>query len=254
MSPNTSEILNYASVAATALKDASNAASIPFLGIVCELSLVIIPMIKETKLRKERCTRIANHIHRLLCIVGALYVSGAVEEPSVLGTVKQLVESLHKTVTCLQAHSDAGKFKRLWKQADSASKLRGCERDLEIALQTFQMRHLAGLATSIADFSADIESRHQQLLELVSAQSSDADINSGVSNSISWERSVGSFSLLPSQPHIFHGRDAEVNMILRSLIHEFGRIPILGPGGMGKTTLALRIFHEVSVTERYWAR
>ncbi|KAJ7772801.1 hypothetical protein B0H14DRAFT_2632271 [Mycena olivaceomarginata] len=47
-----------------------------------------------------------------------------------------------------------------------------------------------------------------------------------------------SFSMLPSKPKIFYGRQSEVETIMKMLNQESPRIAILGGGGMGKTSLA----------------
>ena len=57
---------------------------------------------------------------------------------------------------------------------------------------------------------------------------------------------------LPAKPRIFHGRNGLVEDISRLLCEEkSSRLCILGPGGMGKTSLALTILHSPVVQARY---
>ncbi|KAJ6605247.1 P-loop containing nucleoside triphosphate hydrolase protein [Mycena vulgaris] len=57
--------------------------------------------------------------------------------------------------------------------------------------------------------------------------------------------------MLPSEPKIFHGREAELADILKLFMQETPRIAILGAGGMGKTSLARAALHHPTVAGRY---
>ncbi|KAJ6472858.1 P-loop containing nucleoside triphosphate hydrolase protein, partial [Mycena vitilis] len=56
---------------------------------------------------------------------------------------------------------------------------------------------------------------------------------------------------LPSEPKIFHGREVELADILQLLSCETPRIALLGPGGMGKTSLAKAVLHHPDISTRY---
>ncbi|KAJ7622069.1 P-loop containing nucleoside triphosphate hydrolase protein, partial [Roridomyces roridus] len=59
---------------------------------------------------------------------------------------------------------------------------------------------------------------------------------------------------LPAKPQIFRGRTAEVQDLLDSLRQGSSHVAILGPGGMGKTSLAKAVLHHPDVVARYAAR
>lgn len=63
--------------------------------------------------------------------------------------------------------------------------------------------------------------------------------------------SSSSFSLLPSEPKVFHGRQEELVEIVDILSRESPRVAILGAGGMGKTSLARAVLHHTDVLARY---
>ncbi|KAJ7459384.1 P-loop containing nucleoside triphosphate hydrolase protein, partial [Mycena latifolia] len=56
---------------------------------------------------------------------------------------------------------------------------------------------------------------------------------------------------LPSQPKIFHGRESELEDIVKMLNGESPRIAILGAGGMGKTSLARAALHHQDIAAKY---
>jgi Cdc6-like AAA superfamily ATPase len=60
-----------------------------------------------------------------------------------------------------------------------------------------------------------------------------------------------SFSMLPSKPKIFHGRESELDSIIKILTAASARIAILGAGGMGKTSLARAALHHPDVVSKY---
>ncbi|KAJ7588831.1 P-loop containing nucleoside triphosphate hydrolase protein, partial [Mycena floridula] len=60
--------------------------------------------------------------------------------------------------------------------------------------------------------------------------------------------------LLPGSPKIFHGRESELEHIfdvLCSSLDAGAQIAILGPGGIGKSTLALAVVHADKVLAKY---
>jgi Cdc6-like AAA superfamily ATPase len=60
--------------------------------------------------------------------------------------------------------------------------------------------------------------------------------------------------MLPPAPHIFHGRESELREVVDLLKGDSPRIAILGPGGMGKTSLAQAALHHVDVAAKYSER
>ncbi|KAJ7182272.1 hypothetical protein C8R43DRAFT_869007, partial [Mycena crocata] len=56
---------------------------------------------------------------------------------------------------------------------------------------------------------------------------------------------------LPSEPKILHGRESALSDIVQLFEREAPRIVILGPGGMGKTTLARAALHHPEISNRY---
>jgi Cdc6-like AAA superfamily ATPase len=63
--------------------------------------------------------------------------------------------------------------------------------------------------------------------------------------------SSASFSMLPSKPKIFHGRESEMEHIRKILSQESPRVAILGGGGMGKTSLARAVLHHPDTSAKF---
>ncbi|KAJ7362704.1 hypothetical protein DFH08DRAFT_683673, partial [Mycena albidolilacea] len=59
---------------------------------------------------------------------------------------------------------------------------------------------------------------------------------------------------LPASPKIFHGRESELEDLVKILCVDPARVAILGPGGMGKTTLAMAALHHPKVANKYQTR
>jgi predicted ATPase len=60
--------------------------------------------------------------------------------------------------------------------------------------------------------------------------------------------------MLPPAPKIFYGRDIELQAVIRLLTEDPPRIAILGPGGIGKTSLAQAALHHEDVVAKYSER
>ncbi|KAJ7926525.1 P-loop containing nucleoside triphosphate hydrolase protein, partial [Mycena leptocephala] len=61
-------------------------------------------------------------------------------------------------------------------------------------------------------------------------------------------------SMLPPAPKIFYGRDVELQAIVQLLTQDSPRIAILGPGGIGKTSLAQAALHHEDMVAKYSER
>ncbi|KAJ7288708.1 P-loop containing nucleoside triphosphate hydrolase protein, partial [Mycena rebaudengoi] len=60
--------------------------------------------------------------------------------------------------------------------------------------------------------------------------------------------------MLPPVPQIFHGRDSELQDIIKILLQDSARIAILGTGGIGKTSLVTTALHDSQVEAKYSQR
>ncbi|KAJ7808441.1 hypothetical protein B0H14DRAFT_1516155 [Mycena olivaceomarginata] len=247
-------ILDYTGVAVDALHDVATASHIPFLGRVCALTLTIIAMVKNVKFQRERCLRIVEEIHHSLCALTVLAIhSDDIQAPKMLDHIAQYADTLQKFDSCLRSQRELGTIKRLFKQGEIAVQLDSCETELRALLAVFTAKQGAGLASALVEFNLDTETRHQELLEIISSKSSSFDAVSSIGRSV-LNASSGSFSLLPACPKIFHGRESELEDLVCALLVDPARVAILGPGGMGKTTLAIAALHHPNVANKYQTR
>ncbi|KAJ6447994.1 P-loop containing nucleoside triphosphate hydrolase protein, partial [Mycena sanguinolenta] len=101
------------------------------------------------------------------------------------------------------------------------------------------------------------ETKHKELLEVISAMSETStmtDSSSAHLGATELKNSSTSFSLLPSIPKIFYGRETELKTIMKMLSQEAPRVAILGGGGMGKTSLARAVLHHPNTLTKFEQR
>ncbi|KAJ6533765.1 P-loop containing nucleoside triphosphate hydrolase protein, partial [Mycena vulgaris] len=171
-----------------------------------------------------------------------------------LNEIAQYAGTLQKFYTCLRDQNELGKFKRLFKQNDITLKLNVCEGELRVASDIFIAQSGVSVASTLVEMELDTERRHQDLLELIYARSASFTTASSVIQSSAFGNSSGSLSLLPGSPKIFHGRNSELSDLIETLFRDSARVVVLGPGGIGKTTLAMAAIHHAAVMEKYHSR
>ncbi|KAJ7742811.1 P-loop containing nucleoside triphosphate hydrolase protein, partial [Mycena metata] len=104
----------------------------------------------------------------------------------------------------------------------------------------------------MTEVQKEAEVMNKRLLEIISTLSD--SLVSEQSSLVSYNKShisSNSFSMLPSKPKIFYGRDGELKEITEILAQDAPRITILGGAGMGKTSLARAALHDPESSARF---
>ncbi|KAJ7912160.1 hypothetical protein B0H13DRAFT_2007882 [Mycena leptocephala] len=236
-------LIEYTILAATTLKEIAQSAQVPCLLLTSSLSLMILEFVSASKATKELTIQMIEQIHEILCAIIGLYSSTAMDRilPSeVLYDIATFIETLQKIYTFMKGQQEMGKIKQLFKQGTNAAQLEACKASLQEALTAFRVQIGVSTLSGMAQVRKDVEQQHEELVVLLA----NLDITRSDSSSVR-------IGLLPASPQIFHGRESELEGLRGILARDSARIAILGPGGMGKTTLALSLLHEPSTVSKY---
>ncbi|KAJ7603880.1 hypothetical protein DFH06DRAFT_1255947 [Mycena polygramma] len=254
-SANTAEkILQYTTVAAGALQDIAAATQIPFLDTVCSLSGSIISLVQNTTSQKERFLRVLEEIHHSLCALASFCIHAEdIRSPGALQHIAEYAVTLQKLNLCLKTQQGLSTIKRLFKQNEITAQLDSCEQELRAASDVFAIKNGLNITNVLVELGRDMERRHQELLELMSSRSTSSDGTSMAGHS-ALNISSDSFYLLPASPTIFYGRESELRDLADTLLSDCPRAVILGPGGMGKTSLSVATLHHPEIAQRYLLR
>ncbi|KAJ7452573.1 hypothetical protein FB451DRAFT_1185678 [Mycena latifolia] len=139
--------------------------------------------------------------------------------------------TLHKIHMYVEMQQDGNKIKHFLRHSEISTLLKDCRDGLQQALDVFKIDNT--IFNSIAEMQKTAKTMHQELLELITTLSD------------------GTMSDRSSSPKIFHGRESELEDIVKMLNGESPRIAILGAGGMGKTSLARAALHHQDIAAKY---
>ncbi|KAJ7482611.1 hypothetical protein FB451DRAFT_1442075 [Mycena latifolia] len=249
-------IVTSLNAAVTTLDVISESMKTPFLQPILSTLHSLLTAVQTVKRNKDECSQMLEQIHELIyAVIWAHMKSDTAGElsPIILKNLGKFTETLHKIHTYIEAEPEKSKIQQFFRQGEMRSLLKACHAGLEQALEIFKVQG-GTVLSEVADMRQHAQKTHQEVLELISTLSEEASSNSGSSISralSSSHTSSNSFSLLPSEPKIFHGRELEVLTIVEQLDQPIPRVAILGGGGMGKTSLARAILHHPETTAKY---
>ncbi|KAJ7123640.1 hypothetical protein C8R44DRAFT_784133 [Mycena epipterygia] len=247
-------ILACLTPAVTLLNEINDAFGTPFIQAISNTTLSLITAVQTVKRQRDECIQMMENIHGLLYAIINLHIMSETEgtlAPATLHYIGQFTETLHKIHVFVEAQQDGNRIKHFFRQSEMNTLLKNCQVGLDQAQQMFKIEGGFTTLTDVTNIQKNTETMHQKLLEMI-ANLSDGITSDGLSSNISSsQNSSNSFSLLPTKPKIFHGRESELTNIVDKLIQEPARIVILGAGGMGKTSLAKAALHHPNTTAKY---
>ncbi|KAJ7741665.1 hypothetical protein B0H16DRAFT_1564820 [Mycena metata] len=219
------------------LNELNDALGPPFVAVISNTILSLITALQRVKQNKEECLRLIKDIYGPLHAIVSLHLKSEIIgslPPADLMQVGKFTETLHKIQTFVEMQQGGNRLKQFFRQNEMNTLLKDCQAGLQQAITAFNVDP----DNTTSDIQTRTEGIHQELLELIST----------LADGIAVESSE-SFSLVPSRPLIFHGREVELEKILKLLAtsERPARIAILGGGGMGKTSLAKASLHISSI-------
>ncbi|KAJ7032390.1 hypothetical protein C8F04DRAFT_658569 [Mycena alexandri] len=253
-------VLKYATIAASTLRDIADSSPVPFLRTIAAVSLSILAIAQSLKSNQEESIRLVSRIDQLLSVILQLCVKGDVLSPATLHNIGKFADTLQKIHSFVRSQQNKTVLKRLFRQSENTALLEECNSGLRDALDVFEVESSLVATTEMADMRERAEERHKELVYLFRSESEvheiiDSDTASLVSRSLfELGNSTTSLVLLPPTPKIFHGRESELNELVDLLLQSPARVMILGPGGIGKTSLATTALHHPKIAERYTHR
>ncbi|KAJ7436342.1 hypothetical protein FB451DRAFT_1454801 [Mycena latifolia] len=198
----------------------------PFLEPISNIMASLLTAVQTVKRSQDDCTDMLEKIHILLYAIIRVHIKSdsAGELPPNM--------TLHKIHTFIEAQQEKSKVKQFFRQGEM--KIQGIT-----------------LLSDVAKMQKYAQETHEEVLEMISALSNAEPSDRGSTISRGLSSSSNSLSLLPSEPKIFHGRESEVSAIIQTFSKVTPRIAILGPGGIGKTSMARAILHHPEISARY---
>ncbi|KAJ7175168.1 P-loop containing nucleoside triphosphate hydrolase protein [Mycena crocata] len=242
--------------AVTTMEVLSASLNAPFLEAISNTVRSLLTAMQTIKRNKIDCTHLMEQTYTLLYAIASLCIkseAGADLPLSTLNHLGKALETLHKVHGFVDAQHDKNRIKIFFNQGEMNKLLKDCKAGLEQLLDAFKV-HDMNLLMDISEMQKYTEDQHQEVRQLIEDLADDrrSDTTS-LRNGSFYEshNSSTSISLLPSEPKIFYGRQLEMLHILKLFTPQAPRIVILGPGGMGKTSLARAVLHHSEITAQY---
>ncbi|KAJ7830297.1 hypothetical protein B0H14DRAFT_3715594 [Mycena olivaceomarginata] len=246
--------------ALTLLKELNDAFGPPFIQPIANTIESLIDMVQNVKRNKDECAQLMENIHPVLYAIINLHLKAEPVEslsPEMLNNIGKFMETLHKIYTFLEGQQDGNRIEYLFRNNEVQKLFRDCQGGLDQAVEVFEVTTRPLWVNDIDMMKKTAQLMHEELFELIQTLS-DSSTNSNRSSVYQGgnesKNSSTSFSMLPSKPKIFYGRQLEVETIVKMLNQESPRIAILGGGGMGKTSLAKTILHYPQTLEKFQHR
>ncbi|KAJ7458081.1 hypothetical protein FB451DRAFT_1142308 [Mycena latifolia] len=255
--PSLTELSGYTAIAASTTRDIGAAINSPFMTLAASLTVAILTSIEFLKVFKEECIQMMEQIHEILCAIITLHSMAIDGQLPLQFEIAKFTHTLQKINTFIASQQRMGKLKQLFRKFDTAMQIEACKSELRESLEIFRTQAAVAIMGRMAYEQKDAETRHKELLVLLEGcpELVNSDQATSVAGTVSsFGTSSISLSMLPAPPQIFHGRDSELDRILRVLSQESARIAILGAGGIGKTSLATMALHHTDVAAKYSER
>ncbi|KAJ7457715.1 P-loop containing nucleoside triphosphate hydrolase protein [Mycena latifolia] len=249
-------IVTSLSGAVTTLNMVSASLKTPLLEPTSITMKSLLTAVQTVKRNQDDCTQMLEKIQVLLYAIIHIHVKSDTAgelPPDMLNHLGKFTQTLHKIHTYVEAQQERSKIKQFFRQGEMKALLKDCQMGLDHTLEVFKIQG-AALLRDTAEMHKHAQKTHEEVLEMISALSNGgtSDTGSTISRGLSSpHNSSNSLSLLPSEPHIFHGRESEVSAIIETFGEVTPRIAILGPGGIGKTSLARAILHHPELCAKY---
>ncbi|KAF8216904.1 hypothetical protein K438DRAFT_1748052 [Mycena galopus ATCC 62051] len=233
------------------LNKLNDASGPPFVQSIANTVQALINSVKNVKQNKSECAQLMGNIHEVLCAIVRLHIKSETVgslPPSMLDNIGKFIETLHKIYTFITAQQQGNKIKHLFRNHEMNTLLQECHAGLK------QIQAEPQTLNEIKAFENTVDLMHRELAELIEKLSDTGTVSERSSVYLGFEESKNSsnsFSMLPSKPKIFHGREQELNHCLELISQQSPRITILGGGGMGKSSLARAVLHHPDISSKF---
>ncbi|KAJ6535042.1 P-loop containing nucleoside triphosphate hydrolase protein [Mycena capillaripes] len=250
-----SELLEYTTLAAQSLQQIAKTYCVPFLQPISSLTLRIIEKHEMAKVNKNVYYRIVRLLHMVECVIGAMCVTHKYNLPigglEIIGRFASILQKVHGSV---RSHQELGKIRRLFRRRELTTQLETCEAELQEVCDAMKLRSFADIVVAVDLMESNARERHQELPLLLHGNSpSQQSVWSSTRTTVQGS-STSLLSLVPASPQIFHGRTQELEEVVSALMVTPARVAVLGPGGIGKTTLAKAALHSPGIVSKYACR
>ncbi|KAJ7443383.1 hypothetical protein FB451DRAFT_1149734 [Mycena latifolia] len=242
------------------LNDLLDCFGAPFMQAISNTALNLLAAVQNVKNNKDECVHLMTDIHQILFAIAKLHMQSEPQgslPPSILYHIGKFATTLHKIHTFVEGQQEKSKFKHFLRQREMGILLKECWAGLQQALEVFKIETGVIILADVLKIQEKTEKLHEELLDLISNMTEGtSDRSSSVYHVVTGSQNSSiSFGLLPAKPKIFHGRESELHQIVQTFNHkEAPRLAILGPGGIGKTSLAKAALHHPGISANYEAK
>ncbi|KAG8957077.1 hypothetical protein FRC03_010569 [Tulasnella sp. 419] len=284
-------ILGGVQVSLTLLEKSVDGMNIPFIKGVAGAALEVIKIAKAIQSNREGCENLVERSTSLLVVIlGSLSGKTEDAIPDHLRRgVERLTGNFSEVLAELRIiDKRAQGWRAAFYYLDNGEKLKDCSVKLQWAMEEFQvttnvdsclkqLEHYAelrkgqerlqngvdGVQNGMDGLQQGQDTIRESQQELLKGQASIEksikavrDGLSGVQGAIkeqsnTQDSSSGPSTVMPPEPKLF-GRDEYIDRAIKLLFSITGaKIAILGPGGMGKTSVALKIIYNALVVDRF---
>ncbi|KAF5333949.1 hypothetical protein D9758_017601 [Tetrapyrgos nigripes] len=229
--------LGHAKFALSAVANIAEGTGVTPLKATAQLAGEIVNVIQVMNKNKEDCLVIAKDITEF--IEELQKISGKVQPTSddgkeLLEHVENFKKELQNVLGKLRGIKDRSNGKKLFHASADKDTIQECEKKIQSCIQKFDTRNILSMKVQLSEHLRDINARHDQ-----TQRHTDATLDK-------IEEAT------PAIPRIFFGREDLVNEGAHCLATEEQTfLAILGPAGIGKTSLALHITKSQQVKKKF---
>ncbi|KAF8176742.1 hypothetical protein K438DRAFT_1770515 [Mycena galopus ATCC 62051] len=233
----------------------------PFVQPISKAVKALIDLVQN----KSECAQLMDNIHCILYAIVHFHMKSETVgslHPSMLDNLGGFIETLHKIYSFVEAQQEGIKIKHLFHNNEINRLLQDCHAGLKQAQEAFNIQTQTQALNDVNNFKKTVDLMHKELIEVIETLSDTRTVSEERSllfgslkkfyiGAHGSKNSSNSFSMLPSKPKIFHGREQELNHILKLLTEQSPRMAIMGGGGMGKTSLARAVLHHPNTLAKF---